>query len=138
VLFRLIKLLTSIAGRHTYLQLLLEYPQALQQVAKLCAKSLWASEYLSQHPALLDELLDPRNLFAPIDWQSNVQALQQQLLQADPDEVMDIFREFKHRMVMHILARDLNGVFSVLEVGDELSLLADIILHFALIFAGDW
>ena len=134
VLFRLIKLLTSIAGRHTYLQLLLEYPQALQQVAKLCAKSLWASEYLGQHPALLDELLDPRNLFAPIDWQANVQALQQQLSHAVPDEVMDIFREFKHRMVMHILARDLNGVFSVLEVGDELSLLSDIILQFALIF----
>jgi glutamate-ammonia-ligase adenylyltransferase len=134
VLFRLLKFLTTIAGRHTYLQLLLEYPQALQQVVKLCAKSPWVADYLGQHPVLLDELLDPRSLLVPIDWQEGVRTLQQQLANASPDEAMDIFREFKHRMVIHILARDLNGIFSALEVGDELSRLADIILHLALSF----
>jgi len=48
----------NISRRGTYLALLVEYPQTLNQVAKLCSASPWVSDYLTQHPILLDELLD--------------------------------------------------------------------------------
>jgi len=56
-LSRLLTLLEGVSGRAAYLAFLAEYPQALQRLTRLVAASSWASEYLTLHPALLDELL---------------------------------------------------------------------------------
>jgi glutamine synthetase adenylyltransferase len=58
VLARLAQLLEAIAGRSTYIALLAQYPQAFARVLRLLAASRWATDYLVQHPILLDELLD--------------------------------------------------------------------------------
>ncbi len=34
----------------------------------MVAASTWAADYLTRHPVLLDELLDPRLLDAAPDW----------------------------------------------------------------------
>jgi len=65
---RMLQLLESVSRREAYLALLEQYPQALARVAELMGASPWAAEYLTQHPILLDELLDTRNLYAAPDW----------------------------------------------------------------------
>ncbi len=67
ILPRLGELLEAIAGRTTYLSLLVEHPMALSQLIQLCAASAWIADLLAQYPLLLDELLDPRSLYAPLD-----------------------------------------------------------------------
>lgn len=62
-LSRLLALLESIMRRSVYMSLLVENPMALSQLVKLCAASPWISNQLTQHPVLLDELLDPRTLY---------------------------------------------------------------------------
>ena len=57
---RMLHLLEAIGRRESYLALLEQYPQALARVAELMSASPWAAEYLTQHPILLDELLDAR------------------------------------------------------------------------------
>ncbi|MGH8458463.1 MAG: bifunctional [glutamate--ammonia ligase]-adenylyl-L-tyrosine phosphorylase/[glutamate--ammonia-ligase] adenylyltransferase, partial [Nevskiales bacterium] len=64
-LLRVLHVIEAIAGRTTYLALLVESPMALSQLLALCAASPWITHQISHHPLLLDELLDPRMLYRP-------------------------------------------------------------------------
>ena len=48
----------KIASRTTYLELLLENPQAIEQLIELCAQSQMIAEQVARYPILLDELLN--------------------------------------------------------------------------------
>ncbi|MEJ2040805.1 MAG: bifunctional [glutamate--ammonia ligase]-adenylyl-L-tyrosine phosphorylase/[glutamate--ammonia-ligase] adenylyltransferase, partial [Desulfosarcinaceae bacterium] len=65
VLDRIFDLIKSIQRRTSYLALLLEHPAALTHLVRLSEASPWIALFLSQHPVLLDELLDPRTLYSP-------------------------------------------------------------------------
>ena len=62
---RLLDLVAQIQRRSVYLALLVENPLALSQLVRLSSASPWISDFLKQYPLLLDELLDPRSLYAP-------------------------------------------------------------------------
>ena len=135
---RLLGLLESVSRRAAYLALLLEYPQALERVAKLASASQWASEYLSQHPILLDELLDPAsNLDDAPDiapgWPRLRAELAQQLNEAggggdDRERQMDVLRHFHHAQLFRLLVKDLEGLLPLETLSDHLTGLADLIL----------
>ena len=59
-LTRGIALLTAIGRRSSYFALLAEQPAALERLAQVCAGSALLAERLTDHPLLLDELLDVR------------------------------------------------------------------------------
>jgi len=59
-LSRGIALLTAIGRRSSYFALLAEQPAALGRLAQVCAGSALLAERLTEHPLLLDELLDVR------------------------------------------------------------------------------
>ena len=128
---RILQLLDSIGRRESYLALLVEYPQTLVQLAKLCSASPWAAQYLARQPILLDELLDPRLLSAAPDWP----ALQIDLVSAltraggDAEQQMDILRHFKHSQTFRLLAQDLADMLPLEKLSDHLSALADLILN---------
>ena len=66
VLFgRLQLLLGQIVTRTAYLQLLVENPGARGQLLRLCAANARIAQQLAQFPLLLDELLDPAQLYNP-------------------------------------------------------------------------
>ncbi len=127
---RVLRLLEHIGRRGTYLALLLEYPQALQQVARLCSASAWLSDTLARNPLLLDELLDHRVLYAPQNNAALQVELRETLAEAtgDTERQMDALRQFKHAQVFHLAAQDLAGLLSLETLSDHLSTLADLIL----------
>src|SRR5258708_36310948 len=57
----------AIASRAAYLALLAENPRALERVVRIIGASSWAAQFVTQHPLLLDELLDDRVLYAPLE-----------------------------------------------------------------------
>ena len=59
-LARGIALITAIGRRSSYFALLAEQPAALARLAQVCAGSALLAERLTEHPLLLDELLDVR------------------------------------------------------------------------------
>jgi len=122
----LLRLIESIGRRESYLALLVEYPQCLDQVAKLAATSRWAADYLGQHPILLDELLDNRALYAALDWTALSVALDAQLEECtgDLEREMDTVRHFKHAQTFRLLAQDLAGELPLETLSDHLSDLA--------------
>ncbi len=137
---RMLDLLEAISRRASYLALLQEYPQALERVAKLSSASSWASEFLTRHPILLDELLDDREVLAPPDWPRFEALLDAQLQDAegDPERQMDVLRNLQHMKVFRLLIRDLEGLLTVERLSDHLSYLADLMLArvLALAWAG--
>ncbi|RLJ67735.1 bifunctional [glutamate--ammonia ligase]-adenylyl-L-tyrosine phosphorylase/[glutamate--ammonia-ligase] adenylyltransferase [Sulfurisoma sediminicola] len=136
-LSRILDLLEAVSRRAAYLALLLQYPQALRQVASIAGSSSWAAEYLRLHPVLLDELLDARLLEVAPDWPVFRTQLDAQLDAAEPDteRQMDLMREAHHAQVFRLLAQDIAGLLTVERLADHLSELADIMLDLAIRYA---
>ena len=127
---RMSDLLESVSRRSSYLALLKEYPHTLEQVAKLASASPWASEYLRLHPILLDELLDSRTLYGPVDWAGWAALLDAKLdgAEGDVEAQMGALRDAHHAAVFQLLAKDMNGLLRLEILSDHLSYLADLIL----------
>jgi glutamate-ammonia-ligase adenylyltransferase len=134
---RLIKLLETICRRPAYLTFLAQYPAAFTRVLDILDASEWASNYLIQHPILLDELIDG-NVYTPTDlaqWETELQAEMSALREeagADVERQMNVAREWHHAQLFKILARELTGDLTIQSVADELSELADRMLNVAI------
>lgn len=133
-LARAIRLIEVVGGRSAYLALLQERRDALGKVAKLLAASSWAAGYLTQHPVLLDELLDPR-LYGATGSETNFAAELRESIAAYRDDIerqMDLMRELHHAHVFRLLVQDLEGLLEVEKLADLLSALADAVLAVSL------
>jgi glutamate-ammonia-ligase adenylyltransferase len=141
VLARLAQLLEAIAGRSTYLALLGQYRHAFERVLRLLAASRWATDYLVQHPILLDELLDERltdlTHASPVDFSVYAAELRVHLeeLGDDVEARMNMVRDEHHAQVFRLLVADLDGRLTVERLADHLSLLADTTLAAVIEFA---
>ncbi len=133
-LLRVLKLLENISRRASYLAFLAEYPQVLPRLIDIASISEWASEYLVQHPMLLDELLDAREIYRAPDWVSLSADLQAELTQHadDIEQQMDALRRFQHSQIFHLLAMDIQNLLTLETLSDHLSDLAELILHHVL------
>jgi glutamate-ammonia-ligase adenylyltransferase len=126
---RLLDFFEAIARRAAYLSLLAEYPHTLERVIRMFNASGWAATFLTQHPILLDELLDDRGSGMD-DLAQLAASLDTQLEQAqgDTERQLDILRETHHAQLFRLLALDLAGELSVERLADHLSALADLIV----------
>jgi glutamate-ammonia-ligase adenylyltransferase len=79
----------------------------LLRLAQLMGASAWAADYLTQHPILLDELLDSRALFAEPDWDAWRRELTAALAvhAGDVERQMDALRHFQHANTFRLLAQ---------------------------------
>lgn len=131
-LSRLMPLLEAIMRRSAYMALLVENPQALSQLVKLCAASPLISHQLARHPILLDELLDPRSLYEVPARDELKKQLELFLASVDADDLeqlMNRLREFRQIATLHVAAADVTGVLPLMGVGDQLTELAEIQLE---------
>lgn len=130
VLVRVVNLLEAIVRRTAYLALLVENPMALSQLVQLCAASPWIARHLARYPILLDELLDARSLYAPLDRAGLEAELSQSLAQLDDDleQQMDALRHFKQANVLRVAAADVMGAFPLMLVSDHLTEIAEVVL----------
>ena len=133
-LSRLLAFLEGVSGRAAYLAFLAEYPLALQRLTRLIAASSWASAYLTLHPALLDELLDAREIYQPPQWQQIDQELHTRLEDCadDAERQLDVLRHTQQEQTFHLLAMDLQGLLPLETLSDHLSDLADLMLRHVL------
>ncbi len=128
---RLVRIIESIGRRSAYLALLIEYPMALSQLAKLCHASAWIFEFISRHPLVMDELLNPRVLYAPLTRDALEKELSEQLTGvdgADLEQQMEILRHFKQSNVLRVAAADISKAIPLMVVSDYLTEIAEVIL----------
>ncbi|MGR9106173.1 MAG: bifunctional [glutamate--ammonia ligase]-adenylyl-L-tyrosine phosphorylase/[glutamate--ammonia-ligase] adenylyltransferase [Gammaproteobacteria bacterium] len=132
VLKRVLGLLESIASRKAYLSLLVENPPALSQLIDLAAASTWIVDLIARYPVLLDELLDPRALYAPLSREAlteEIDRLFAAVAGEDLERRMAKLREFKQAHVLRVAAADLAGAIPVSTVSDYLTELAEVVLQ---------
>lgn len=133
---RLFDFLENILRRSAYLAFLQQHPHELKRLASLMSQSAWLSDYLQRHPILLDELLSDQ-LMERIDWLAEREELANRLNACldDTEAKMDTLRHFQHTQIFRLVVQDLAGKWTVEALSDELSLLADTVLHFTVLHA---
>jgi glutamate-ammonia-ligase adenylyltransferase len=129
---RCLRIINKIASRSGYIAMLADNPGALDQFVRLVSESLWITSQLTDHPILLDQMLDPRQLYTPLDRQQLGKALRQELErvdETDTEEVMERMRQFKQAQVLRVAAADITGVLPLMKVSDQLTWIAEAVLE---------
>lgn len=138
-LTRVLAVIVSVLKRSSYLVLLKESAVARAHLVKLCIASPWLTDYLVKMPSLLDQLLDERQLYAPLSKEALVASLQAQLVDlADEEQFMNVIRRFKHAQVFRTAAADLTCDLSLMHVSDYLTWIAETIVQETLVYAWQW
>ena len=131
-LLRTLPFVTAVLRRSAYLALLLENPPALAELVLLCNASPWIAEQLERHPVLLDELLDRGSLYTAPDKSLLAAELRQQVARLQPGDLeaqMDALRYFKASQVLRVAASELVGRLPLMQVSDNLTWIAEVILE---------
>lgn len=132
------KVLEQILTRTTYLELLCENPGARQQLVSLCCASPWIAQQLAKFPMLLDELIDPSQLYDTTSLDDYGSELRQYLLRVpeeDMEQQMEALRQFKLSQQLKIAAADVTGVLPIMQVSDHLTFLAEAIIEQVIVHA---
>ncbi|WP_456413628.1 bifunctional [glutamate--ammonia ligase]-adenylyl-L-tyrosine phosphorylase/[glutamate--ammonia-ligase] adenylyltransferase [Thiolapillus sp.] len=138
---RLLELLQAIVRRTAYLDLLLENPQVLQQLVRLGSESRWVIGRLVRYPVLLDELLDPGQLYTPLRREELNTELKTLLARIDPHDLeqqMERLRQFAAGNRLRTAAADITGAIPLMVVSDYLTEIAEVVLEHVLQLAWDY
>ena len=125
-------LIQAVIRRSVYLTLLIENAQALEQLVLLCQRSQWIADQLTDFPDLLDELLDPRNLYATqtkIDLQDQLRQQTLRLDINDQEQQMEVIRYFVRACNLRIAASEITGRLSLMEASDQLTWTAEVVVE---------
>ena len=128
---RLVHLLEAVGRRSAYFSLLIENRTALTQLVNLAAASPWVALWISQHPALLDELLDPRELYdlpAREQLETELAERLQSIASDDAERQLEVLREFRNAHLLRVAAADIGPGLVPDQVGVHLSRLAEVLL----------
>jgi glutamine synthetase adenylyltransferase len=113
-------------------------PAPMVTIDMLEAKAKWITKFVRKHPDVADELLRPQAFAKGFEAAvfKRAACAQYEALQAtglcDEEAILDLLRRAHHLEVFRILVRDVQGLLSVRDVGDELSALADAMLALSL------
>ena len=132
---RVLNVIETIATRSVYLALLVERPLALSQLVRLCHASPWIASQIARHPLLLDELLDPRTLYAPPRKEalrSDLRTRLDSVTPGDTEQEMEVVRQFKQVNVLRVAAADVSEAVPLMVVSDHLTEIAEVVLENAL------
>lgn len=139
MLNRLIDLVITIERRTTYLGLLIENRGALDTLVVLARKSPWIISFLSQHPALLDELLHPATLYAPPKRDMMEKEMRRRMARTPEGDVEFLLEElniFRQINTLRVAAADVSGNYPLMKVSDHLTWIAETVL--AQVLASAW
>ncbi len=131
VLERLLQLLEAIARRTAYLALLVENPMVLSQLVRLESISPWIASRIARHPILLDDMLDPRQLYSPLkrnDLEAELDTLLSAVDEDDTEEQMERLRLFLQSNKLRVAAADITEVIPLMVVSDYLTEIAETIV----------
>ncbi|WP_373019445.1 bifunctional [glutamate--ammonia ligase]-adenylyl-L-tyrosine phosphorylase/[glutamate--ammonia-ligase] adenylyltransferase [Thiomicrorhabdus sp.] len=128
---RVLKVVENVVQRSVYLVLLKENPIALKHLVSLCEISPWMADMLAKYPALMDQLLDERSLYAPLDLLQLNREVQHLLEEVGSDEerFMEQIRQWRHAQVFKVAAADVTGNVPIMKVSDYLTWIAEAVLN---------
>jgi len=131
ILIKLIDLIITIERRTCYLSLLIENESALETLITLAKKSPWIITFLSNHPALLDELMHPATLYSPPNRDALEKEMKDRMAAIPKGDVEFILEElcvFRQVNMLRVAAADVSGNYPLMKVSDHLTYIAETVL----------
>ncbi len=131
LLKRMLALLSAIAGRSVYFELLYQNIPLLQKLVQVFASSAWIAEQVTRYPMLLETLLYPGDLQQRFDldqWQNEL-SIQLNNVKQDVELELDVLRQFKRAQTLVIASAEMTGEIDASQVSHYLSELAAILLQ---------
>ncbi len=131
VMRRLLRIIDAIGGRSAYFALLLVNVGARHRLVELAAHGEFLAAQIAAHPLLLDELIDTRLMEQLPDRASLQHDLRQRMEGVADDEERQVeqLRHFQRAAVFRIAVADLTGLLPVMQVSDQLTDVAELILE---------
>ena len=132
VMAKLIDLVATIERRTCYLSLLIENKGALDNLIVLARKSPWIISFLSRHPVLLDELMDPVTLYSPPKrdmLEREMERSMARVQEGDLELLLEELNIFRQINTLRVAAADVSGNFPLMKVSDHLTWIAETILN---------
>jgi glutamate-ammonia-ligase adenylyltransferase len=126
---RVLLVLDSIVRRTAYLAMLVEHPIILSHLVRLACRSPWIGQQIARHPLLLDELIDPRRLYAPLhrtELNDELDVLLGPVEEDDLEQQMERLRQFAQGNMLRVAAADLTEVIPLMVVSDYLTEIAEV------------
>jgi glutamate-ammonia-ligase adenylyltransferase len=128
---RVLHVIERIGGRTVYLALLNENAVARRRLVELCSHSQFLTDQVAAFPLLLDELLDAR-LFettpSRAEFEQDLRARMAGAGADDPEEQLDLLRQFQRAAVFRVAVPDLTGRLPLMKVSDRLTDIAELIV----------
>ena len=134
-LTRTLAVTEQILRRSAYLALLNENDHAMSRLVDLCSRSQYIADQIARHPALMDELLDPRRYTDDVTKAEIELDLKRKLdIEGDPDSEtqMRAIAQFQRATMFRIAVADFNDNLPIMKVSDGLTWLAELVLEEAL------
>ncbi len=131
ILVKLIDLVITIERRTCYLSLLIENKGALETLITLVRKSPWIITFLSNHPALLDELMHPATLYSPPGRKALEKEMDTRMAAIPPGDMEFLLEElciFRQVNTLRVAAADVSGNYPLMKVSDHLTYIAETVL----------
>jgi len=131
-LSRTLSVTERILRRSAYLALLNENHSALLKLVDLCRESQYIADQIARYPALLDELLDPRNYSEGVTKEELAAELQLRLsgdATLDSEEKVQIIVQYQRAAMFRIAVADFNEKLPIMKVSDALTWLAEVVLE---------
>ncbi|WP_348760954.1 bifunctional [glutamate--ammonia ligase]-adenylyl-L-tyrosine phosphorylase/[glutamate--ammonia-ligase] adenylyltransferase [uncultured Salinisphaera sp.] len=132
---RTLTVIEAIIGRSNYIALLVEHPAALKTLTRLCGASNWITTHIAGQPALLDTLLDRRQLYQPPsrdELAASLASEQAAIAASDLEAQMNALRRFQKSAVLRVAAADVTDAMPLMIVSDKLTEIAEVVLAAAL------
>ena len=128
---RLLNLLSAIAGRSAYYELLYQNRPLLEKLVETFAASAWIAEQVTRYPMLLETLLYPGDQDERFDRGHLAATLQRQLdnVAGDVELELDVLRQFKRAQTLVIASAELGGEIDAIQAAGHLSDLAELLLQ---------
>ncbi len=135
---RVFNVLEAIGQRSAYFSLLVENRRARERLVDICRKGDFLAAQLARNPVLLDELLDERWLTALPDRATLATELTVRLAEIPADDVERVVEQlarFKQAAVFRVALADLSDRLPLMQVSDQLTEIAGLILESAMALA---
>ncbi len=128
---RVFPIVQSVLRRSAYMVMLVENPEAIREMIRLCLLSPWFAAQLRDKAYLLDELTDRNQLFRLPDRRALKDDLHQRLLRLPDDDLeqqMEQLRHFRHSRVLRAAACELTANLPLMKISDYLTYTAEEVL----------
>lgn len=131
-------ILEAVLRRTSYFVLLAENPSAIKQLVTLAPASSWIAKQLTDKPFLLDELINPVELYRLPNKAELLDDLHQLLLRVpgeDLERQMELLRHFRHARVLRAAACEVTQQLPIMKVSDYLAWVAEVVVEQSLALA---